>query len=206
MRCFEVTDEVKFGFRYERTGAALSLSIGEGRHRVALPLEGSEILEERAKRAALLIAERGWLAPKAAEAFVRQHHRVTNLHFDTRGGIRLAIADEDDHPNDQQVAIVLIRPPSPVKYTDICPEVRRVGPRKRLIYTHHKITEWQVEGIEPLEMREGTTGSHALIEMAAGATLRLRFNRQSRFLHWTGKTLKLRGKAGATEPYLRAVA
>ena len=207
MRCYEVTDEVRFGIVYERSGDNLSLSIGEGERRLEWPIQGADVLERRVRAATEMIeAKTGWSAEEA-EAFAREEHRVTHFHFASWQGQTVAAVDGWDDPRDERVALVLVRPPEKVRYTDNCAAARLTDRASRIAYRHPTLTRNPgAVGVVVLEERPGAGGHHLLAEMCPGATLRIEFERAVRYLKWSGSEMTLGGRVARRVPHLRIAA
>ena len=207
MRCYEVTDEVRFGIVYERSGDNLSLSVGEGEHRIEWPIQGRDVLERRVKSATEMIeAKTGWSAEEA-EAFVREKHRMTHFHFATWHGETVVAVDGWDDPRDERVALVLVRPAAKVRYTDNCASARLTSRASRVAYRHPTLTNKPgAVGVVVLEERSGCGGHHLLAEMCPGATLRIEYQDTVRYLKWSGSEMTLGGRVPRSVPRLRLAA
>ena len=207
MRCYEVTDEVRFGIVYERAGDHRSMSLGDGEHRLEWPIQGRDILESRVNSAAQMIKARtGWSAEEA-EAFVREEHRMTHFHFATWRGETVAAVDGCDDPRDERVALVLVRPSAKVRYTDNCASARLTRQASRVAYRHPTLTKKPgAVGVVVLEELPGAGGHHLLAEMCPGATLRIEFERAVRYLKWSGSEMTLGGRVARRVPHLRIAA
>jgi hypothetical protein len=205
MRCYEVTDQVILGLRYERAGGTPALIVGEGKHRLAVPIWGHHILADRARLAAEILDRRTNLSHQTVEAFIRKHQRITHLHFAGEGRGSVIQVDHGDDPRDEHVAIVLVRPPERVRYTSNCATAKMRGRAKHRVRYEYPALRRMPEtlGIVVHEQRPGLAGEHLLAEMAPGATLRLESESAVRYLKWTGREMRLRGGLRSAEP-LRA--